>query len=208
MLSLVIQAGGESQRMGTDKALLPFLGQPLILRPLSRLARLANEVLVTSNHPESYRFLGLTPIPDVFPGLGALGGLFTALSVARYPYVAVVACDMPFASLEIFALAVIQLRETGADAVIPRSEAGTEPFHAVYRRESCLPFVHSALEAGKRRVDAWFSQANVRYLELEDMLPYDPEGLVFLNINTPEELQETEKIARQKMLKNISDENE
>jgi molybdopterin-guanine dinucleotide biosynthesis protein A len=208
MLSLVIQAGGESQRMGTDKALLPFLGQPLILRPLSRLARLANEVLVTSNHPESYRFLGLTPIPDVFPGLGALGGLFTALSVARNPYVAVVACDMPFASLEIFALAVIQLRETGADAVIPRSEAGTEPFHAVYRRESCLPFVHSALEAGKRRVDAWFSQANVRYLELEDMLPYDPEGLVFLNINTPEELQETEKIARQKMLKNISDENE
>jgi molybdopterin-guanine dinucleotide biosynthesis protein A len=208
MLSLVIQAGGESQRMGTDKALLPFLGQPLILRPLSRLARLANEVLVTSNHPESYRFLGLTPIPDVFPGLGALGGLFTALSVARYPYVAVVACDMPFASLEIFALEVIRLRETGADAVIPRSEAGTEPFHAVYRRESCLPFVHSALEAGKRRVDAWFSQANVRYLELEDMLPYDPEGLVFLNINTPEELQETEKIARQKMLKNISDENE
>jgi len=208
MLSLVIQAGGESQRMGTDKALLPFLGKPLILRPLNRLAGLANEVLVTSNHPESYPFLGLTPIPDVFPGLGALGGLFTALSVARYPYVAVVACDMPFASLEIFALEVILLQETGADAVIPRSGAGTEPFHAVYRRESCLPFVHSALEASKRRVDAWFSQANIRYLELADMLPYDPEGLAFLNINTPEELQVTEKIARQKMLKNVSGENE
>ena len=45
MLSLVIQAGGESRRMGTDKALLPFLGQPLILRPLSRLAGIAEEVL-------------------------------------------------------------------------------------------------------------------------------------------------------------------
>ena len=208
MLSLVIQAGGESQRMGTDKALLAFLGKPLILRPLNRLAGLANEVLVTSNHPESYRFLGLTPIPDVFPGLGALGGLFTALSVARYPYVAVVACDMPFASIEIFALELILLQETGADAVIPRSEAGTEPFHAVYRRASCLPYIQSALEAGKRRVDAWFSQANIHYLVPEDMLPYDPEGLAFLNINTPKELQVTEKIARQMMLKNISGENE
>jgi molybdopterin-guanine dinucleotide biosynthesis protein A len=208
MLSLVIQAGGDSQRMGTDKALLPFLGKPLILRPLNRLAGLANEVLVTSNHPESYRFLGLTPIPDVFPGLGALGGLFTALSVARYPFVAVVACDMPFASLEIFALEIIQLQETGADVVIPRSKVGIEPFHAVYRRESCLPYIQSALQAGERRVDAWFPQVDIRYLEMEDMLPYDPQGLAFLNINTPAELQETEKIARQMMLNNISGENE
>ena len=197
MFSLVIQAGGESRRMGKDKALLPFLGQPLILRPLSRLVGLADEVLVTSNHPESYRFLGLTPIPDRLPGCGALGGLFTALSAARYPYVAVAACDMPFASLEIFALELILLQETGADAVIPRSEAGVEPFHALYRKETCLPFVQSALEAGKRRVDAWFSEVHIRYLEPEEILPYDPEQLAFLNINTPEELQEAERIARE-----------
>jgi len=196
MLSLVIQAGGESRRMGTNKALLPFLGQPLILRPLTRLAGLANEVLVTSNHPESFRFLSLTPIPDRLPGLGALGGLDTALSAARYPYVAVVACDMPFASLEILALELILLQETGADAVIPRSSAGVEPFHAVYRRETCLSQVHAALQAGKRRVDAWFSDVDIRYLEPEEMLPYDPEKLAFMNINTPEDLQEAEKIAR------------
>lgn len=196
MLSLVIQAGGESRRMGTNKALLPFLGQPLILRPLTRLAGLANEVLVTSNHPESFRFLSLTPIPDRLPGLGALGGLDTALSAARYPYVAVVACDMPFASLEILALELILLQETGADAVIPRSSAGVEPFHAVYRRETCLSQVHAALQAGKRRVDAWFSDVHIRYLEPEEMLPYDPEKLAFMNINTPEDLQEAEKIAR------------
>lgn len=195
MLSLVIQAGGESRRMGTDKALLPFLGQPLILRPLSRLAGMAEEVLVTSNHPENYRFLGLTPLPDLLPGHGALGGLFTALSVAKYPNVAVVACDMPFASLVILTLELVLLQETDADAVIPRSAGGTEPFHAVYRRESCLPYVHSALEMGKRRVDAWFGEVNIRYLEIEEMLPYDAEGLAFLNINTPQELREAERIA-------------
>jgi molybdopterin-guanine dinucleotide biosynthesis protein A len=201
MFSLVIQAGGESRRMGKDKALLPFLGQALILRPLNRLVGLADEILVTSNHPESYRFLDLTPIPDRLPGCGALGGLFTALSVARYPYVAVAACDMPFASPEIFALELILLQETGADAVIPHSEAGVEPFHAVYRRETCLPYVQSSLEAGKRRVDAWFDEVNIRYLEREEILPYDPNQLAFLNINTPEELQEAERIARKAFFK-------
>ena len=170
MVSLVIQAGGESRRMGAEKALLPFLGQPLMLRPLSRLAGLASEVLVTSNEPESYRFLGLTPIPDRLPGCGALGGLYTALSAATYPYVAVVACDMPFASLEIFAIELVLLQETEADAVIPHSKAGVEPFHAVYRRESCLPYIQSALEAGKRRVDAWFSEVSIRYLEREEIV--------------------------------------
>ncbi len=198
MISLVIQAGGESRRMGADKALLPFLGQPLILRPLNRLAGLADEVLVTSNHAESYRFLGLIPIPDLLPGYGALGGLYTALSVARYPFVALVACDMPFASPEIFALELVLLQETGADAVVPRYAGGTEPFHAVYRRESCLPFVRSSLQAGKRRVDSWFSEVNIRYLEPEEMLPYASEGVAFLNINTPEELQAAERIARER----------
>ena len=198
MLTLVIQAGGESHRMGADKALLPFLGQPLIMRPISRLAQLADELLVTSNQPESFRFLGLTPIPDLLPGQGALGGLYTALRVARYPYVAVVACDMPFANLAIFALELALLQETGSDAVIPRSEAGTEPFHAIYRSETCLAHVQAALEAGKRRVDAWFSQVTIRYLEPAEYEPYDPDRLAFLNINTPEELKEAEKIASEK----------
>jgi molybdopterin-guanine dinucleotide biosynthesis protein A len=195
MLTLVIQAGGESRRMGSDKALLLFLGQPLILRPLNRVGRLADEVLVTSNQPEKYLLLGLTPIPDLLPGFGALSGLYTALNVAGHPYVAVVACDMPFASPELFAMELTLLRETGADAVIPHTGAGTEPFHAVYRRETCLPYVRSALDAGKRRVDAWFPQANIRYLTSAEILPNDPDKLAFLNINTPEELKEAEEIA-------------
>jgi molybdopterin-guanine dinucleotide biosynthesis protein A len=197
MLSLVIQAGGESRRVGRDKALLPFLGQPLILRPLSRLAGIADEVQITSNQPKNYRFLGLTPIPDLLPGFGALGGLYTALSAASHPYVAVVACDMPFASPELFAYELLVLRESDADAVIPRSPAGTEPFHAVYARNACLPPVKAALDAGKRRVDAWFSEVRIRYLEPDEMQPYDPYGLAFLNINTMEHLEQVETLARE-----------
>ena len=197
MLTLAIQAGGESRRMGRDKALLPFLGEPMIVRLLNRLARIADEVLVTSNRPEDYRFLGLTPIPDLLPGFGALGGLYTALNAAGNPYVAVVACDMPFASPELFAVELAILRDSGADAVIPRSEAGTEPFHAIYRRDTCLPFVRSALDAGKRRVDAWFSQVKIHYLAEPETLPYDQDRLAFLNINTLDELKKAEQVANE-----------
>ena len=169
----------------------------MILRLLNRLARIADEVLVTSNQPEDYRFLGLTPIPDLLPGFGALGGLYTALNAAGNPYVAVVACDMPFASPVLFAVELAVLRDSGADAVIPRSEAGTEPFHAIYRRDTCLPFVRSALDAGKRRVDAWFSQVKIRYLAAPETLPYDQDRLAFLNINTLDELKKAEQVANE-----------
>jgi molybdopterin-guanine dinucleotide biosynthesis protein A len=200
MLTLAIQAGGESRRMGTDKALLPFLGQPLIMRVLNRLAGIADEILVTSNQPENYRFLGLTPIPDLLPGTGALGGVYTALSAASHPYVAVVACDMPFASPALFAFELAVLRETGAEAVIPRSDAGTEPFHAVYRRASCLPHAWGALQAGKRRVDAWFGEVNIHYLNPSEIQPYAAPQLAFLNINTLDELREAEQLAEQDIL--------
>jgi molybdopterin-guanine dinucleotide biosynthesis protein A len=118
------------------------------------------------------------------------------MSAATHPYVAVVACDMPFASPEIFLAELALLRETGADAVIPRSEVGTEPFHAIYRCESCLPHVREAIEGGKRRADAWFEQVNIRYMDTAEILPYDPDKLAFFNINTPEELKEAERIAR------------
>jgi len=196
MLSVVIQAGGESRRMGQDKGLLLLLGQPLIARVMARVASLADEVLVTTNHPEAYRFLGVPLFEDIYPGMGALGGLYTALTVARHPLVAVVACDMPFASPEILAAARQRLLEADVDVVIPQSEDGYEPFHAVYRRDICLPAVKDALEAGERRLISWFPAVKVATLSAEEASRLDPLKLAFWNLNTPEELQQAEQMAR------------
>ena len=189
MLTLAIQAGGASRRMGQDKALVPFLGRPLIQRVADRLAGLADEILVTTNHPEDYHFLGLPLFADPIPERGALGGLYTALSAATHPLVAVVACDMPFANPHLLSAQVELLISTPADLVIPHSPEGLEPFHAVYRRDACLPPVLEALKAGQWRVDAWFSQVRSRFLSLEEIQLYDPHLLSFWNINTPEELR-------------------
>jgi molybdenum cofactor guanylyltransferase len=196
MLTLVIQAGGESRRMGQDKALLPFQGRTLIERVLARAAPLADEVLVTTNKPEGYTFLDLPLVPDVIPGRGALGGLYTALRAASQPLVAVVACDMPFVSPELLSFERNLLLRESYDAAIPRTEGGTEPFHAVYRGETCLPHIQAAIQADKWRVDAWYARANVRLLSPEETRPYDPQGLAFWNVNTPEELAEAEKIVK------------
>ena len=181
--------------MGEDKALKPFLGRPLIQRVIERLAPVADELLVTTNRPEAYAFLNQRLIPDLKPGRGALGGLYTAIASASNPYVAVVACDMPFASAALLEAATKLMVQEEADVVIAKGDEGYEPLHAVYRRETCLPAIEAAIEADLWKVVAWFPQVRVRVLTSEEIRRYDPKTLAFWNVNTPEEFAEAEKLA-------------
>lgn len=181
--------------MGENKALKVFLGRPLIQRVVERLAPVADEVLITTNEPDAYRFLNLPLFPDLRPGRGPLGGLYTALVCARHPHVAVVACDMPFASAPLLVASAGFLQQDRADVVIAETAEGFEPLHAVYRREACIPAIESAMDAGQWRVISWFPQVKVRRLTGDELRRYDPDGLAFSNINTPAEFAAAEKRA-------------
>jgi molybdopterin-guanine dinucleotide biosynthesis protein A len=196
LLSIVVQAGGESLRMGTNKALLPFLGVPLIERIVDRVRQLAAEVLITTNQPAGFEYLQLPLVADPLPGQGALVGLHTALQAASQPYVAVVACDMPFVSPHLISYQLDCLVGEKVDLVIPLTEQGYEPFHTVYRRETCLSAVDAALQSGKKRMISWFDQVRVRELGQTELQRFDPLGHAFLNINTPEEFQIAEQMAQ------------
>ncbi len=195
MLTVCIQAGGQSSRMGEDKALKTFLGRPLIQRVAERLSTIADELIVTTNRPDDYGFLNLPLFPDLKPGRGALGGLYTAIASAKHPIVGVVACDMPFASPSLLRTASRLLAQEEVDVVIAKSGEGYEPLHAIYRRETCLPAIEAAISADQWRVIAWFPQVKVRILTTDEIKQYDPSGLAFWNVNTPEEFAEAEKIA-------------
>ena len=195
MLTVCIQAGGASSRMGEDKALKLFLGRPLIQRVVDRLEPMADELIVTTNRPDDFSFLGLRLFPDVMPGRGALGGLYTAISSAAHPLVAVVACDMPFASANLIEAALKIMDDENADVVIAQREEGYEPLHALYRRETCLPAIESAIHADQWRVIAWFPRVKVRVLTPEEIKSADPAGLAFWNVNTPEEFARAEELA-------------
>ncbi|MBI2332933.1 MAG: molybdenum cofactor guanylyltransferase [Chloroflexi bacterium] len=207
MLSVVIQAGGQSLRMGEDKALKPFLGKPLIQRVIERLAPIADELIVTTNRPADYAFLNSARlVPDLKPGRGPLGGLYTAIASASHPLVAVAACDMPFASKNFFESAHRLIVQEEADVVIAsvasrakragKTDEGYEPFHALYRRETCLPAIEAAIHEDKWKVIAWFPQAKVRTLSPDELKAFDPSGLCFWNVNTPEEFQQAERLAQ------------
>ena len=201
MLTICIQAGGQSSRMGEDKALKTFLGRPLIQRVIERLSPLADEIIVTTNRPENYSFLNVRLVPDLMPGRGALGGLYTAIASASHPIVAVVACDMPFASATFFEAATRLMIQEEADVVIAReaSQAGKsegyEPLHAVYRRETCLPAIESAIAADQWKVIAWFPEVKIRILTPDEIKQFYPSGLTFWNVNTPEEFSKAEQLA-------------
>jgi molybdopterin-guanine dinucleotide biosynthesis protein A len=195
MLTVCIQAGGQSSRMGEDKALKMFLGCPLIQRVVDRLTRIADEIIVTTNRPDDYAFLNLRLFADLKPDRGALGGLYTAIASATQPVVAVVACDMPFASPRLIETMSKLLVKEEADVVIAKSEEGYEPLHAVYRREACLPAIEAAIGADQWKVIAWFPQVQVRVLTMDEIKSADPDGLAFWNVNTPEEFGKAEKLA-------------
>src|SRR5512146_452048 len=175
MLTVVIQAGGQSARMGENKALKLFLGRPLIQRVVDRLAPIADEMLVTTNQPADLAFLGVPLIADLRPGRGALGGLYTALASAHHDLVAVVACDMPFVSAALLEACTGILEAEGADVVIAKTPEGYEPLHALYRRSACVPAIEAAIEADQWRVISWFPKVRVRTLTEQELRRYDPD---------------------------------
>lgn len=191
MVTVAIQSGGNSLRMGQDKGLIPLAGRPMIAHALDRVSGLGDELLITTNRPERYRFTRARLVPDPVPGAGALAGLYTALSAAQGDPVLVVACDMPFLSRPL--LGHLLSLASQADAIVPRRAGEFEPMHAVYSR-GCLPAIHTALDRGECRVVSFFADVRIRVVGQAEMEPFDPSGLSFFNINTPEDLARAEQL--------------
>jgi molybdopterin-guanine dinucleotide biosynthesis protein A len=183
-LAAGILAGGASSRMGTDKAFLPFRGEPLVARLARLLAPLVGDVVVAGGDPARFAPLGLRVVPDLLPERCTLAGLHALLSGTTADHVFAVACDLPFLNADL--VRFLLDRRAGADAVIPESDRGLEPLHAVYAR-SCLP----AIEVRAREGD-WKATSFHRGLRIDVVRIRDADWAVegrspFLNANTPED---------------------
>ncbi|MFQ5944695.1 MAG: molybdenum cofactor guanylyltransferase [Anaerolineae bacterium] len=195
-LSIVIQAGGASRRMGQDKALVPFLGRTLLEYVLDQIAGFGSETLIITNRPETYEKFGVQLRSDVLPGLGALGGLYSAIYHAEHDRCLLLACDMPFVNRPLLRHMVSLVADH--DAVVPRLEPAefAEPFRAVYRK-SCLGPLRTALEAGERRISSALAGLDIRFVDRVEIDSIDPGARSFFNINTPEDLEEARRLASQ-----------
>ncbi|MBE0596556.1 MAG: formate dehydrogenase accessory sulfurtransferase FdhD [Desulfuromonadales bacterium] len=179
----VILAGGESRRMGSDKSLLPLRGARFIDHVYRCMAELFEEVLIVTNSPTLYHDLPCRKIADSYRGQGSLAGIHAGLQHAGSQRIFVAACDMPFLNAEL----IRELcRRPAADVVIPRTDIGLEPLHALYAKE-CLGAMAQTLDAGQRRIVSFFPAVGVQTVPAAELTLFDPQGLSFRNINTPEE---------------------
>jgi molybdopterin-guanine dinucleotide biosynthesis protein A len=194
MISVAIQAGGRSSRMGEDKGLIALGDRPMVEHVVERVSGFGDEILITTNHPDRYAYLGLPTAGDNEPGAGALPGLRTALAAARGATVLLVACDMPFLNRHL--LAHLLSLAPAADVIVPHWDDRFQTMHAVYARQPALRAVRAALDRGERRMISIYDDLNVLPVEAEQVARFDPEGKSFFNVNTPEDLLLAEALWR------------
>jgi molybdopterin-guanine dinucleotide biosynthesis protein A len=202
-VSGIILAGGQSRRMGRDKALLAFDGAPLIARVIARVQQVCSDALIVANDVDTYARFGVPVIRDVYPGKGSLGGIYSGLQAARGESVLAVACDLPFLN-DALLCHLISLAPQ-ADVIIPRAyaptgkaksatrydqlavkESGLQATHAIYSRR-CLEPMRARLLGADLRIINFFDEVRVRVVEPDEVAQFDPQMLSFLNVNTPED---------------------
>ncbi|MBN2846845.1 MAG: formate dehydrogenase accessory sulfurtransferase FdhD [Coriobacteriia bacterium] len=191
-ITAAVLAGGRSQRMGVDKTLLLFDGEPLVRRVAEIAGGICEHVLVITNRPEAMADAGLPAsvriVADEVAYQGPLGGLITALDVAEDEWVLAVGADMPW-----LAPALVQTlwdARDGAQMVLPVGEKGPEPLLALYHT-SCLPEARRVLASGRRRLVAMIPAVKTVEVPLDSLRVADPSLRSLVNVNTPQELLET-----------------
>lgn len=186
----ILLVGGESRRMGSNKALLEIGGQPLIKRNLEVLASVCAQVLISSREVELYSGYGYEVIPDIIKGKGPLVGLYSALYQAKYEYAFLAACDMPLINPQ--AISLTYERIDNFDAVVPYAHGKLHPLHAVYHKRT-LPIIEADIKKDKIKVIDVLNDFRTKVLRIEEE-NFGPEEKVaieqsLLNTNTPEEWQ-------------------
>jgi molybdopterin-guanine dinucleotide biosynthesis protein A len=174
-----ILAGGESSRMGRDKALLELDGMPLVVRAARLLQSVVGAPTVVG-YREEFGALGLRTIADDAPGAGPLGGIATALRVARAPWSLIVACDLPY------------LTQAWLEFLTSRAmnKRGAEPLCAVYHKRA-EKVIQEALGRGTRKITDALSGARIEAIEPREWKAFDTEGVLFKNMNLPGDYEES-----------------
>lgn len=193
-VTAVVLAGGKSRRMGQDKRRLEVSGLSLLQRVLSALEPLFPIRVIVAADPEPWlEAFGLPVWTDIYPGLAALGGLYTALTHSKTEGVFVVAADMP--SLEAKAIALVVERSAQVDVAMPSLSTGVQPMHAVYGK-ACLPVLEQMIKQGNLSIQDLLREPSLRISLVEEVevRAVDPHLLSFLNINTPADLEMARKL--------------
>ncbi len=187
----IVLAGGRSSRMGKDKGLCMFRDKPLVAYAIEILKPLCGTLMISANHyPEKYAAFGLPVVPDEISGIGPMGGIYTCLKRSKTRHNLVLSCDTPFVSGEVFRLL---LREAGKNyqVVCPAHETFLiEPLSAYYNT-NILGELEKAIAQNEFKMMRFFQRIRFRSVPVDRQLSFFHEYL-FLNLNTPEDMEKAE----------------
>ncbi len=184
----IVLAGGESRRMGRDKAFLTLDGIPLIEHVLRALRRVFPGTIIVTNKQSAYALYDAVVVADAVDKQCPLTGIYSGLLHSADEYNFVAACDMPFLNPGL--IAYMAGLVNGYDIVVPMIDGKkVEPLHAIYSKK-LLPVIAKRLQADERKIQGIFEEARVKYVTESELDRYDPERRSFKNLNTLDEYKE------------------
>lgn len=198
-LAAIVLAGGQSSRMGQDKALIPVQGVPLLRRTCDVAARCSSQVYVVTSRTEIYRpllpaqcqLVSEQPLFQATQPQGPLIGFAQGLAVVATDWVLLLACDLPYLQADLLQRWMQQLDflEPAIAALLPHHEKGWEPLCGFYRT-TCLPRLSTFIQQGGRSFQHWLAQEAVQEISFSpiESIRIREQQMLF-NCNTPDDLE-------------------
>ncbi|MBU0621837.1 MAG: molybdenum cofactor guanylyltransferase [Gammaproteobacteria bacterium] len=184
----LILAGGDSRRMGQDKAGLILDGKSLLERVTATMQQVFPKVVVSVRQLRAE--VDLPQVCDEHEASGPLAGLIAGLAQADTPWVFAVACDMPFVSAKV----VEHLAGCRGkfQAVVPVVGGYEQPLAAFYAKSS-LEKMRASLAAGDRSLRGALEKLEVNYVNEAELRAADPQLRSFFDLDTPQDFQAAQK---------------
>jgi molybdopterin-guanine dinucleotide biosynthesis protein A len=190
----IILAGGESSRMGSDKGLQNLCGKPLIQYALKALSGLCGNIIISSS-TLAYQEFGFQVVKDEFPGIGPMGGIYSALRQSKTDANLVLSCDLPFVSSELFSF--ILRNASGFQVAVPwQGDRHYEPLCGFYSL-SVLSQMSAFIQKGNYKLPDLFEDININRLIINDSMDFYTADL-FFNVNSKHDLMTAENMMRRK----------
>lgn len=184
-ITAVLLAGGKSQRMGQNKALLPYRDSTLLQTQLEKLKEVFGHIIVNGTESELPQ-LPVPVYPDLKPGLGPVGGLYSLMQFPTAPTLFLLSCDTPLVSPDLIRYLLAQLSPSD-NALVPVIQGQVQPLCGFYSTR-ILPTLTAFVRSGQRKMQDLLKEIDARSLEIDPNLDFYHKDL-FFNVNTPEDYQ-------------------
>jgi molybdopterin-guanine dinucleotide biosynthesis protein A len=188
----IILAGGKSSRMGAEKGLQLLCGKPLISYAVEALKGLCSEIIISSSS-NAYTGFGFKIVPDEFPGIGPMGGIYSSLKQSTSTQNLVLSCDLPFVSQEL--LTFILKSSEGYQVAVPwQGSQHYEPLCGYYHTSVLAP-MDDFLNSNNYKLPDLFEQVRINRLLIGPVHDFYHDNL-FMNINSKHDLAQAEILIR------------